>query len=60
MSQFNFIERYLDILITVSSPNLPVKAFALPELTKIALTIGSLLDLRFLLHWFTEALEVND
>ena len=49
-----------DSFNTVSSPNFPVNAFALPELTKIALAMGSLHLVRFFLHWFTEALEVKD
>ena len=48
--QFDFVDRNFIIFETVSSPFLPVNAFAFPELTKIALTVGSLHSFRFFLQ----------
>ena len=48
------------IFKTVFSPNLPVNAFAFPEFTTIALTEAWCLELKLLLDWFTDALDVRD
>ena len=58
--EFNFFERYLLIFKTDSSPNLPVNAFAFPELTTMALTVACSEELKLLLHRFTGALDVRD